>query len=162
MGDLDIRGKVTDIDAKKKFHLIEDHRIRIVDDRPPVVPEPPVPSKTALLKLFFGLEVGCGRKRGGCAIGAAGGAYNYNNTEFMDFEEDEKMMDEDEETQDIDAWQQQIIRRSSSGRRSSQTSSHKIGAYKRHAKSRFEQPLAPMNPYLKKNYACEVELAESS
>lgn len=96
MGDLDIRGKITEIDAKKKFHLIQDHR-GIHDDSPPIPGISIIPTtKTTLLKLFFGLEVGCGRRR---SVYAAGGAYaanyNNNNAEFMDYEEDEKMMDED-------------------------------------------------------------------
>jgi len=72
------------------------------------------------------------------------------------------MMDEDEETQDIDIWQQQqIIKKGTSSRRSSGSSGIKKGVNKRQAKSRFEQSLAPkQNPYLKKSYPCEVELSE--
>ena len=101
MGDLDIRGKITEIDAKKKFHLIEDHRKGVDDGHPPGVPVAvKTPTKATLLKLFFGLVVGCGRKgkgicRGGAvaAVGAGSNRYNYNDAEFMDYEEDEKMMD---------------------------------------------------------------------
>ena len=90
MGELDIRGKVTEIDAKKKFHLIENHR-KDIDDHPDI-PDPKVPTKTTLLKLFFGLEVGC-VKRGRCGAGGTACAnYNANYSsssrgEFMDVEE---------------------------------------------------------------------------
>ena len=79
------------------------------------------------------------------------------------------MMDEEEETQDIIIQQQQIIGGGKGGegevnavrRRSAVGSSRKIAVNKRRAKSRFDQPLAPdqPNPYLKKKYACEVELS---
>lgn len=84
----------------------------------------------------------------------------------MDYEEDYKMMDEDEETQDIEIEvQQPIISGSSCHQRSSKSSSGQIEAHKRHARSRFEQPLAPAslpNPYLKKSYHHEVELSSMS
>ena len=91
LGDLDIRGKITEIDAKKKFHLIEDHRKDVIHDHP--VSDPPkVPTKTDLLKLFFGLEVGCG-KGGRCgAAYAANNNYYSANSEFMDVEEEEEKM----------------------------------------------------------------------
>jgi len=62
-----------------------------------------MPNKVNLLKLFFGLEVGSGRR--GCGNFDAAASYISNNNyysmeeEFKEFEED-KMMDED--TQDID------------------------------------------------------------
>ena len=165
MGELDIRGKVTEIDAKKTFHLIEDHKKVIIDDYPDIH-DPKVPTKTTLLKLFFGLEVGCGR-RGRCGAGGAAYAANYNanysssssGADFMDVEEEEKMMvEEEEETQDIEIWQKQPIIQSGSGnavRRSSISSGSRKGAIKRQAKRRFEQPLAVRkNPYLKKSYPC--------
>ena len=161
-GELDIRGKVTEIDAKKKFHLIQDHRKVIDDDHPPVSDPPKVLTKTDLFKLFFGLEVGCGKRdRCGAAYAAANNNY-YANYQSMDVEEEEKMMVEEEETQDIQIWdQQQIIKRGSSSRRHSSSSSVKKGVSKRLVKSRFEQNLTPLqNPYLKKSYPCEVELSE--
>lgn len=165
MGELDIRGKVTEIDAKKTFHLIEDHKKGIIDDYPDIH-DPRVPTKTTLLKLFFGLEVGCG-KRGRCGAGGAAYVANYsaNNlsssgAEFMDVEEEEKMMVEEEETQDIEIWQKQSVIQSGSGsavRRSSASSGSKKGANKRQARRRSEQALAVReNPYLKKSYPCEV------
>jgi len=110
--------------------------------------------------------VGCGRRRAGCGAGGAYAAnYNYNNAEFMDYEEDEKMVDEDEETQDVDIWHKDNIISSQSiisSLKSSKVSSKKIGGNKRHAKSRFEQPLAPsLNPYRKKTFPCEVELSSN-
>ena len=130
-------------------------------DHPPVSDS--VPTKSTLLKLFFGLEVGCG-KRARCG-GAYAANYNYtSNSEFMEIEEDGKMIaEEEEETQAIDIWdqQQQIIKKGTSSRRSSGTNAVKKGVNKRQAKSRFEQNLAPLqNPYLKKSYPCEVELSE--
>lgn len=59
----------------------------------------------------------------------------------MDYEEDEKMMDEDEETQDIPIQIQQIpiiSNGSSSSRRTSHSSIGKVGWHKRQAKSRLE------------------------
>jgi hypothetical protein len=56
---MDIRGKISEIDAKKKFHLIEDHW-HDVDD-PQQVKDPQVPTKKGLFKIFFGLELSvCG------------------------------------------------------------------------------------------------------
>ena len=132
-------------------------------DHPPVSDS--VPTKTTLLKLFFGLEVGCGKRARCGGAYAANNNYNYSsNSEFMEVEEDGKMIaEEDEETQAIDIWdqQQQIIKKGTSSRRSSGTTAVKKGVYKRQAKSRFEQNLAPLqNPYLKKSYPCEVELSE--
>ena len=78
----------------------------------------------------------------------------------MDYEEDDKMIDEDEETQDIEI--QQPIVSGNPVRRNSNQSSWQIDSHKRHARSRFEQPLAPAslpNPYLKKSYPYEVELS---
>ena len=50
---MDIRGKINEIDAKKKFHLIEDHW-HDVDD-------PQVPTKKGIFKIFFGIELSlCG------------------------------------------------------------------------------------------------------
>ena len=81
----------------------------------------------------------------------------------MDFEEmDEKMIDEDEETQPIESWQQQSIIRSGSSclRRGSNSSSGKTVVSKRQAKSRLPNSLATLqNPYLKKSFPCEVELS---
>lgn len=85
----------------------------------------------------------------------------------MDYDEDDKMMDEDEETQDIPI---QIERPETSNgdsllRRTPSSRSSNFGEEKRRAKSRLEQPLAPlpqMNPYLKKAYHHEVELCDMS
>ena len=83
---MDIRGKINEIDAKKKFHLIEEHR-RDPDDDPhphPSVLDVKVSKKnSSLLKLFFGLEVGCGRRCGTTTAGIS--AYNYYSAEFMDY-----------------------------------------------------------------------------
>jgi hypothetical protein len=79
-----------------------------------------VPLQTTLLRLFFGLEVGCGRRgcgavNGGAASSIASGYYSSIDEEFKEFCEDDKdkMMDE-EETQCnqniIDVNNQQIIR----------------------------------------------------
>lgn len=89
LGEMDIRGKITEIDAKKKFHLIENHG-KVVVEEPHPHPDPKVPSKATLLKLFFGLEVGCGRKaRCGGAAWAAGNIVDNSNSnsssEFMDY-----------------------------------------------------------------------------
>ena len=137
--------------------MIEDHRKHSDhDDDPPV--DPPKVTTKSLFKLFFGLEVGCGRRA------KCGGAYaaNYNSNGWMENEE-EKMLDEsEEETLDQICQQDIIIRRggSSSGRRSSGSSAIKKGGNKRLAKRRFEQPLATViplqNPYSKKSYPCEV------
>jgi hypothetical protein len=55
--------------------------------------EPQLPTKQALLKLFFGLEVGCGRRVGwGAANNGIANNANYRS-EFMDYEEDDKMKD---------------------------------------------------------------------
>lgn len=95
---MDIRGKVSQIDAKKKFHLIEDHINLLPDD--PQKQDPRVPQKVDLFKLFFGLELGCGRrgKCGGNASSASTIASDYYGSideEFKEFVDDEKMMDQD-------------------------------------------------------------------
>ena len=54
-----------------------------------------MPYKVNLLKLFFGLEVGCGRPCAPNVSDIAGGYYYSFNEEFKEFEDDEKMMDED-------------------------------------------------------------------
>lgn len=129
--------------------------------------DPKIVSKKVLLKLFFGLEVGRGRgarNAGGATINANySSCNNYSSSEFMDYEEEKMMPEEEEETQDIDIQQQQIIieekvevgcRRLRGGLYSGLK-----GVEKRLAKRRFEQNLAPHNPYLKKTHHCEVELA---
>ena len=64
---MDIRGKITDIDAQKKFHLIEDLHKDLVDNLPVY---PVKISKKSLKKLFFGVElVEC---RGRRCLGAGG------------------------------------------------------------------------------------------
>jgi len=67
LGEMDIRGKINNIDAQKRFHLIEDHRPDDVGDVHPVK-DLKVPTKKVLLKLFFGLELcskgGRGNKSG--------------------------------------------------------------------------------------------------
>jgi hypothetical protein len=94
LGEMDIRGKISEIDAKKKFHLIEDHINKV--DPTPLDPKVPVPYRVNLFKLFFGLEVGCGRGCGANGASIAGGYYYSFDEEFKEFEDDEKMMDEDD------------------------------------------------------------------
>ena len=84
---MDIRGKVSAIDAKKKFHLIEDHVNLHLGPDDPLPQEPRMPNKVNLLKLFFGLEVGCGRRGSGNADDAA--SYIANNS-FYSMEEEFK------------------------------------------------------------------------
>lgn len=68
---MDIRGKITKIDAQKQFHLIENHP-KDMDDPHPVKDTKLPNSNKNLFKLFFGLElIKCGR--GGRWRGAAGG-----------------------------------------------------------------------------------------
>ena len=111
--------------------------------------------------MFFGLEVARGGRglRGASSATTANNSYsNYNSSEFMDYEEEEeKMMPEEEETQDIDIQQQQqiigeekevTVRRGRGG-----VECRLKGVDKRLARRRFEQNLAPLNPYLKKNHA---------
>ncbi len=70
LGGMDIRGKINQIDAQKKFHLIEDHWPH-PDPNPN--PDVKVPSKKSLFKLFFGLEVVQCRAKGGRRANNAGG-----------------------------------------------------------------------------------------
>jgi hypothetical protein len=74
LGEMDIRGKINNIDAQKRFHLIEDHRPDDVSDSHPVN-DLNVPTQKVLLKLFFGLEL-CGKrgrgKRGRSGVIAGG------------------------------------------------------------------------------------------
>ncbi len=99
---MDIRGKISQIDAKKKFHLIEDHR-KYLDVDPHPSKDPKLPSKLRLFKLFFGLEVGCG-KRVGCGTANTANIANYysysSGDEFLEMEE-EKMMDVEDSDQDL-------------------------------------------------------------
>lgn len=91
---MDIRGKINQIDAQKKFHLIEDHWPKVDDPHPDVKP----PSKKTLLKLFFGLELGrsgrSARASAGGIIIAADSRYSCSS-EFLEYEEEETA---DEET----------------------------------------------------------------
>lgn len=85
LGGMDIRGKISQIDAQKKFHLIEDHWPKVDDPHPDVKP----PGKKTLLKLFFGLELGrSGRsaRAGGITI-AADSRYSCSS-EFVEYEEE--------------------------------------------------------------------------
>ena len=69
--------------------MIEDHRKDVIDDDHPVFSDPPkVPTKTDLLKLFFGLEVGCGKRARCGGAYAANNNYYSANSEFMDVEEE--------------------------------------------------------------------------
>lgn len=67
---MDIRGKISKIDAEKKFHLIEDHNISDPDPMPDCCEEKNEKTEEETLKkLFFGLELsragGASLKRGG-------------------------------------------------------------------------------------------------
>lgn len=84
---MDIRGKVSEIDAKKKFHLIEDHAKAHLAPDDPLPQEPRLPSKVNLLKLFFGLEVGCGRRGG---VGNVNNAASYIANSYYSMEEEFK------------------------------------------------------------------------
>jgi hypothetical protein len=82
---MDIRGKVSEIDAKKKFHLIEDHiNIHLGPDNP-LPKEPRIPNSVNFLKLFFGLEVGSGRR--GCGSADDATSYIANNNYYCMEEE---------------------------------------------------------------------------
>jgi hypothetical protein len=90
LGEMDIRGKINEIDAQKKFHLIEDHWPK--PDDPPHPSKDDKLSKKSLLQLFFGLEViQCGRRGGRAAAGgiiiAADSRYNCSD-EFLEYEEE--------------------------------------------------------------------------
>jgi len=67
---MDIRGKISKIDAQKRFHLIEDHRKDDVDDSHLIDSKL---SKKSLLKIFFGLEVARCDRKGRCGGASAGG-----------------------------------------------------------------------------------------
>lgn len=93
LGEMDIRGKISQIDAQKKFHLIEDHWPRDDHDPHPKQDDKISPKK-ALFKLFFGLELVQCRRRGRQGAANAGGIIiaadsRYNcSEEFLEFEEE--------------------------------------------------------------------------
>lgn len=93
LGEMDIRGKVTQIDAQKRFHLIEDHWPRPQQDPHPDSQDQS--SKKSLYKLFFGLELADGKGKRGIRAAGAGGIIIAANSryncceEFLEFEEEE-------------------------------------------------------------------------
>lgn len=108
LGEMDIRGKIGQIDAQKRFHLIEHWPTQTDDPHPPKDKDDP---KKILLKLFFGLELVQGR-RGRGAIGAGGiiiaadNRYNYSE-EFVEFEEE--TCEEECTMQDMGVCQMQVV-----------------------------------------------------
>ena len=105
---MDIRGKISQIDAQKRFHIIEHWPNVTTDDpHPPKDKDDP---KKILLKLFFGLELVQGR-RGRGAIGAGGiiiaADSRYNSSEeFIEFEE--QTCEEEVTMQDLGVCQMQV------------------------------------------------------
>lgn len=106
---MDIRGKITMIDAEKRFHLIEDH-LRDDVNNLPLSKDYDVPNQKGLLKLFFGFELTKRNKGDGARAGRIAIAKDLRNTyqsEFMEYEEEtsvEPVMKMD----DINIWSDKI------------------------------------------------------
>lgn len=88
-GEMDIRGKISKIDAEKRFHLIEDHLKDDTDDRS--TNDYNSPDQKVLTKLFFGFELAKGGNscvaRAGC-IPIVGNSRDIYQSEFMEYERD--------------------------------------------------------------------------
>ncbi|CAM6001190.1 unnamed protein product [Sphagnum balticum] len=163
LGEMDIRGKINQIDAQKRFHLIENHKSDIIDDQPQT--RPVLTPKQTLNKLFFGLEIAMAGRRGRMNIGGVSpisvdNKYKYDS-EFME-SECETLECESESLSSSDVlcamgnWKGQCLW----GRPRRTIEKRVVRGGKRYGVEMMASKEAVKNPYLKKQHADEVMLSQ--